>query len=71
VATADHFQIGTMLFAALGCNLAWGIMDGRMYLMARIGERGRNAAVAHAVRETTNADTFLHVMPDFGHGQQA
>ena len=40
VATADHFQIRTMLFAALGCNLAWGIIDGGMYLMARIGERG-------------------------------
>jgi hypothetical protein len=32
----------TMLFAALGCNLAWGIIDGGMYLMARLGERGRN-----------------------------
>jgi len=51
VATADHFQIRTMLFAALGCNLAWGIIDGGMYLMARIGERGRNAVVAQAVRQ--------------------
>jgi hypothetical protein len=42
VATADHIQIRTMLFAALGCNLPWGIIDGGMYLMARLGERGRN-----------------------------
>ena len=41
VATSDHFQIRTMLWAALGCNLAWGIIDGGMYLMARLGERGR------------------------------
>jgi hypothetical protein len=49
VATADRLAIRTMLFAALGCNLAWGIIDAGMYLMARLGERGRNAlAVYHA-----------------------
>ena len=46
VATADHMQIRTMLIAALGCNLAWGIIDAGMYLMARLGERGHNAVVA-------------------------
>jgi hypothetical protein len=56
VATSDHFQIRTMLWAALGCNLAWGIIDGGMYLMARLGERGRNAVVARAVRKTSNRD---------------
>src|SRR3974390_2853861 len=53
VVTADHAQIRAMLFAALGCNLAWGIIDGGMYLMARLGERGRNTFVARAIRETT------------------
>jgi hypothetical protein len=64
VATADHFQIRTMLFAALGCNLAWGIIDGGMYLMARIGERGRNAVVAQAVRETTNREDACRIIAD-------
>ena len=64
VATADHFQIRTMLFAALGCNLAWGIIDGGMYLMARIGERGRNAVVAQAVRETTNREDAHRIIAD-------
>ena len=64
VATADHFQIRTMLFAALGCNLAWGIIDGGMYLMARIGERGRNAVVAQAVRETTNREEAHRIIAD-------
>jgi hypothetical protein len=35
VVTADRFQIRTMLIAALGCNVAWGIIDAGMYLMAR------------------------------------
>ena len=64
VVTADHFQIRTMLFAALGCNLAWGIIDGGMYLMARIGERGRNAVVAQAVRETKNREDAHRIIAD-------
>src|SRR6516162_10399100 len=52
VATADRFAIRTMLFAALGCNVAWGIIDAGMYLMARLGERGRNALAMKAVCET-------------------
>jgi len=56
VATADRFAIRTMLVAALGCNIAWGIIDAGMYLMARLGERGRNALVVRAVREITNRE---------------
>jgi VIT1/CCC1 family predicted Fe2+/Mn2+ transporter len=62
VATADHVQIRTMLFAALGCNLAWGIIDGGMYLMARLGERGRNAVMAQKVRETANPEAAHRII---------
>ncbi len=34
VATADRFEIRTMLIGVLGCNLACGLIDGGMYLMA-------------------------------------
>jgi len=57
VTTADRLQIRTMLIAALGCNLAWGIIDAGMYLMARLGERGRMALVARTLRETTDHET--------------
>jgi len=52
VATADRFQIRTMVIAALGCNVAWGIIDAGMYLMSQLGERGRNALAMRAIRET-------------------
>lgn len=64
VATADHFAIRTMLLAALGCNVAWGIIDAGMYLMARLGERGRNAVAARAVRETVNRDDAHRMIAD-------
>jgi hypothetical protein len=64
VATSDHFQIRTMLLASLGCNLAWGIIDGGMYLMARLGERGRSVVIARAVRETRNREDAHRIIAD-------
>src|ERR1700751_1613023 len=64
VATSDRFQIRTMLGAALGCNLAWGIIDGGMYLMARLGERRRSAGGARAVGETSNREDAHRIIVD-------
>lgn len=62
VATAD--PIRTMLFAALGCNIAWGIIDAGMYLMARLGERGRNVLSVRAVREAANREDAHRMIAD-------
>jgi hypothetical protein len=40
----------TLLVATLGCNLAWGIIDGAMYLMGALLERSRRARAIAAVR---------------------
>lgn len=64
VATADRFTIRAMLFAALGCNLAWGIIDAGMYLMARLGERGRDALAVRAVREAVNREDAHRIIAD-------
>jgi VIT1/CCC1 family predicted Fe2+/Mn2+ transporter len=50
VATADNMQIRTMLIGAFGCNLAWGIIDGTVFLMARLNGRGRAVLKLRAVR---------------------
>ena len=34
-----------LLIAALGCNIAWGIIDGGMYLMSAMLERARDQAL--------------------------
>ena len=64
VATADRSAIRTMLFAALGCNIAWGIIDAGMYLMARLGERGRNALAVRAIRETADRERAHRMIAD-------
>ena len=52
VATADRMQIRTMLIGALGCNLAWGIIDAGMFLMGRLHEQGRNISILRSVRDS-------------------
>jgi VIT1/CCC1 family predicted Fe2+/Mn2+ transporter len=42
VADAGREDVRTMLTGALGCNLAWGIIDGLLYLMGCLSARARN-----------------------------
>jgi hypothetical protein len=50
VATAGHAEVREMLVGALGCNLAWGVIDALLYLMGCLAEKGRGLAAVHAVR---------------------
>jgi VIT1/CCC1 family predicted Fe2+/Mn2+ transporter len=64
VVTADRFQIRTMLIAVLGCNVAWGIIDAGMYLMARLAERGSNALLLRKVREAVDRESAHRIIAD-------
>ncbi len=52
-ATAGREEIRTMLFGALGCNLAWGLVDAVMYLMNTLSERGRDLLTLRRVHQAT------------------
>jgi hypothetical protein len=54
VAEAGRESIRTMLIGALGCNLAWGIIDGVFYLMGCLAEKGRGLLAFRAVRKATD-----------------
>jgi VIT1/CCC1 family predicted Fe2+/Mn2+ transporter len=45
VADAGRDDIRAMLIGALGCNFAWGIIDGLMYLMGTLADRARETPV--------------------------
>ena len=47
---ADHDDVTRMLVAALGCNLAWGIIDAVMYLISVLSQRGHNLILLRDVR---------------------
>ncbi len=47
--------IREMMIAAIGCNLAWGMVDGVMYLVRGLTERGRRLSLVKAVRAAPDA----------------
>jgi hypothetical protein len=49
-------QIQSMFAAALGCNLAWGLVDAVMYLVRTITDRGRLLTLINAVRSAADAE---------------
>ncbi len=68
-------DVRSVLLAALGCNLAWGIVDGTMYVLTSVTERGRDMAhrrkialsapedARRLVRDSL-ADGMEHIMSD-------
>lgn len=50
VAEAARAEVRGMFVGALGCNLAWGIIDAIMYLMGCLAEKARSLATLRAVR---------------------
>ncbi len=50
VATAGRGEVREMLVGAIGCNIAWGLVDAVMYLLATLLERGRVLAMLRVAR---------------------
>jgi VIT family len=67
VATADRSEVRSMLIGALGCNIAWGLVDAVMFLLAALSERGRNLSIFKEVRSspdpTRARELILEAMP--------
>jgi VIT1/CCC1 family predicted Fe2+/Mn2+ transporter len=45
-----------MLIGILGCNLAWGIIDGVLYVLGRVFDRGRIRRIGFQIRQTASDD---------------
>jgi VIT1/CCC1 family predicted Fe2+/Mn2+ transporter len=67
VATGGQGEVGTMLQAAIGSNLAWGITDAVMYLMSTLIQRGQAIfalrEVQHATDDEVARSVISHLMP--------
>jgi VIT1/CCC1 family predicted Fe2+/Mn2+ transporter len=61
---AGREEVRTLLIAALGCNLAWGIIDGVMHLVRRFAERGTAISKLRAVQYAANPDAAHRVISD-------
>ncbi len=55
-ADTEREEVRAVLIGAIGCNLAWGIVDAIMYLLTLLIERGRNLAIARSVRASADPE---------------
>jgi hypothetical protein len=54
VATANHLEVRHLLIAALGCNVAWGVIDAAFYLIGNFAARGRGILALRTVLTASN-----------------
>ena len=57
---------GSLILAAIGCNLAWGIIDAVLYVLGRIYERHRIANIVRALRRSEGLDALPIVENELG-----
>lgn len=55
VAEAGREDVREMFIGAIGCNLAWGIIDAAFYLIACLTERGRSSLLLRNVQQSTDS----------------
>ena len=56
VATAGNEDVRVLLVGTIGCNLAWGLVDGVMFLISALTERGRNLVTVREVRAAASPE---------------
>jgi len=54
VVESGRVEVRHMLLGALGCNVAWGIIDGMFYLMSCLSEKGHNLTTLRALRDASD-----------------
>ena len=64
VAEAGRDDVRAMLIGALGCNLAWGIIDAILYLMGCLAERSRRLMTVKAVRTAASPERARDILAD-------
>jgi hypothetical protein len=64
VADAGRDDVRTMLIGALGCNVAWGIIDAMLYLMGCLAEKGQSLTTYLAVLRATDSQKAQRIIAD-------
>ena len=62
IATAGRHDVKLMLIAAIGCNTAWGFVDGVMYVLRNLIVRAREATFATAIRAARRPEDTHHLI---------
>lgn len=64
VAQSDRTEIRDLLIAAIGCNIAWGLVDAVMYILTGLAEKGRGKSILHFIRRSSNMQKAREFIAD-------
>jgi len=64
IAVGSELDVRELLVGALGCNLAWGLIDGAMYLLQQQFDRYRNHRTLLEARALTSEEAFRERLRD-------
>jgi len=64
VANAGDQDVRQLLYAAVGCNLAWGIVDAVMYVITSLADRGWAHRLVRAIGEARDGDTGRRIVAE-------
>ena len=53
-----------LLLAAVGCNIAWGLIDALMYVMSAVTARARSGMLVDRIRRTADREQALAIAGD-------
>jgi VIT1/CCC1 family predicted Fe2+/Mn2+ transporter len=56
IATRGPAEVRQLLIGAIGCNLAWGIVDAAMYLIGVLARKSRSKTIFNAVQNPSQTD---------------
>ena len=59
VVSGGREEVGVTLIAVLGCNIAWGVIDGILYLLGAISENSRGKSLYKMIVQTTEPEKAL------------
>ena len=63
-AESGRAEVRTMLIGAIGCNLAWGLIDAIMYLMGCLADRSTNLRIWQALRQAPTPEQGERVLSE-------
>ncbi|MEX6689863.1 VIT1/CCC1 transporter family protein [Danxiaibacter flavus] len=64
IATTGKAEVKEMLIGAIGCNLAWGLVDAIMFILAELAEKGHGRIILNYVRKTKNDKKARELIAD-------
>jgi len=56
VAEAGRTEVRDMLLGAIGCNIAWGLVDAVMFILTGLAEKGHGKMILNFVRKTSEEE---------------